>query len=332
MAIYMIGKVIKWTVLIAAVSTVWIWLPLLLLTSPIWTVSIGFVYTFIRVFGLGDFLQRLLSWVMYFVFLRFSWMRRLTWKTFYNLVATHVPSDQVKVMNCGYKALRSEEDIDIPDECQGEKFSYQLYHYVSTGLGSKKSLEGLHVLDVGSGRGGGLQYVAKYLKPTSAVGLDLSKGQVLFSKKHCVNTNLMFAQGNAERMPVKDSCVDVVICIESSHCFSDFNSFMAEVSRVLVKGGHLFFADMRYKDELAALDGMFRASQMTLVRKHDITDHVVGALEDDAERRQMLIKKLCPIWLRPMMKHFAAAPNSTVFDSLKTRERKYLAYDLVKPK
>lgn len=32
------------------------------------------------------------------------------------------------------------------------------------------------------------------------------------------------------------------------------------------------------------------------------------------------------------MRHFAAAPKSTVFESLRTRERKYLAYDLVKTK
>lgn len=291
----MIGKVIKWSIIISIVSTAWLWLPIILLTSPIWTATIVLAYSFIKIFKLGDILQRGLGWGMHFVFLRFSFMRRFTWRTYYNLVASQVPSPDVRCMNCGYKAIEIADKVDLPEECRAEKFSYQMYHYVATGLGNLKTLEGLHVLEVGSGRGGGLQYVARHLKPMSAVGLDLSKGQVAFSKLNCSNSNLMFAQGTAEALPVKNSCVDVVICIESSHCFSDFNQFITEVSRILVRGGHLFFADMRYKEELGTLDGQISASQMTLVKKHDITENVVAALEDDAQRRKALIKQLCPI-------------------------------------
>lgn len=291
----MIGKLLKTSFLIVVVSTAWIWVPLLLLTSPLWAVPLVFCYSFIKAFGLGDLVQRMISWAMNLVFLKFSCMRRLTWKTFYNVIANQVPSSKVKCMNCGFKALRSEEAIELPEECQFEKYSYQMYHYVSTGLGAKKTLEGLHILEVGSGRGGGLEYVARYLKPKSAVGIDLSKAQVNFSKKHCSNVNLMYAQGLAENLKVKDSSVDVVICIESSHCFADVKKFMDEVFRVLVKGGHLYFADMRFKEDFGELNEQFRASRLALVKKHDITEQVVAALLDDADRRRSLIKKLVPV-------------------------------------
>jgi ubiquinone/menaquinone biosynthesis C-methylase UbiE len=286
----MIAK-LKWVAIIGAVSTAWLWLPILLLTSPLWTMTLVFWYSFIKVFRLGDSLQLVLVWALHFVFLRFSWMRRCTWRTYYNLLAAQVSSPLVKCLNCGLKT----DDIELSEGNQEERFSYQLYHYVATGLSSIRSLEGLHVLEVGSGRGGGLQYVTRQLRPISAVGVDLSEEQVIFSNKHCLDTNLLFVQGTAESLPVKDACVDVVICIESSHCFGNFNRFMSEVARVLAKGGHLFFADLRYKAQIAELDAQFRATQLTIVKKHDITDQVIAALQDDAERRLSVIKRLCPI-------------------------------------
>jgi ubiquinone/menaquinone biosynthesis C-methylase UbiE len=287
----MIAKLVKWTLIIGAVSSAWLWLPILLLTSPVWMITLIFWYSFIKVFRLEDSLQLGLMWALHLVFLRFSWMRRFTWRTYYNLLAAQVSSPALKCLNCGFKT----DDLELPVEYQEEKFSYQLYHYIATGLGSIRSLEGLHVLEVGSGRGGGLTYVTRQLKPISAVGVDMSEGQVHYSNKHCLNTNLLFVQGAAESMPVKDACVDVVICIESSLCFGNFSRFLSEVTRVLVRGGHLFFADLRYKEQIAELDGQFRATQLALVKKHDITDHVIAALQDDAERRVSVIKQVCPI-------------------------------------
>jgi cyclopropane fatty-acyl-phospholipid synthase-like methyltransferase len=59
-------------------------------------------------------------------------------------------------------------------EDEAERFSYQLYHLVASGFKTLNNLAGLHVLEVGSGRGGGLCYVFRYLKPASAFGVDYS--------------------------------------------------------------------------------------------------------------------------------------------------------------
>jgi ubiquinone/menaquinone biosynthesis C-methylase UbiE len=336
MGIFMIVKILSLVFAVSVISTAWIWLPLLLITSPVWTFILVLWYSFIRIFGLSDLLQRVVMWTLNLIFLRFARMRRLTWKTFYNSLAVLVPSPAVKCMNCGFTALQGEKVIEVSEEYREERYSYQLYHYIATGLGTRANLEGLHVLEVGSGRGGGLQYVAKQLKPISAVGLDISKQQVAFSVKHCSSPNLLYAQGTAEQIPMKDSCVDVVICIESSHCFSSISSFIAETSRVLVKGGHLFFADLGCRDQFSLLESAIRTSQLVLVRRADITDNVTAALELDSSRRSRLIKKCCPICkvyagIRPIIRHYAATADSTVFESLQTKDRVYVAYDLVKP-
>jgi len=37
--------------------------------------------------------------------------------------------------------------------------------------------------------------------------------------------------------------VDLIVNIESAHCYPDFVGFMKEVDRVLNPGGHFMFAD-----------------------------------------------------------------------------------------
>lgn len=41
-----------------------------------------------------------------------------------------------------------------------------------------KSLNDLTVLEVGSGRGGGLNYISNYLGPKKCIGVDFSENQV----------------------------------------------------------------------------------------------------------------------------------------------------------
>ena len=49
-----------------------------------------------------------------------------------------------------------------------------MYHYIATGLGNFKDLKNKRVLDIGCGRGGGLEYIVKYLGCSNAIGVDFS--------------------------------------------------------------------------------------------------------------------------------------------------------------
>jgi len=66
-------------------------------------------------------------------------------------------------------------------------FLLKIYHlFLSPFLefNSVKNLSGLNVLEVGSGRGGGLSYISNYLSPANCIGVDFSENQVRFCKSH----------------------------------------------------------------------------------------------------------------------------------------------------
>lgn len=58
----------------------------------------------------------------------------------------------------------------------------------------KHALRGKKVLDLGCGRGGGLAFLAKYLAPEEAVGVDLSNWQIQFCKHRHEEENLKFIE------------------------------------------------------------------------------------------------------------------------------------------
>ena len=54
------------------------------------------------------------------------------------------------------------------------KGTHQLYHFVT----SHADIKDKNVLEVGSGRGGGASYIARYLSPSSITGVDISNEAV----------------------------------------------------------------------------------------------------------------------------------------------------------
>ena len=75
---------------------------------------------------------------------------------------------------------------------------------------TKSPLEGLKVLEVGSGRGGGAAYIAKYLNPAQIIGVDISTSAIALCKKNYTLSNLTFQQGDSERLPFEDNNFDAV--------------------------------------------------------------------------------------------------------------------------
>jgi cyclopropane fatty-acyl-phospholipid synthase-like methyltransferase len=68
---------------------------------------------------------------------------------------------------------------------------------VYTGIKYLDSISDKRVLDIGSGRGGGLAFLAKYYQPELAVGIDFSAHQIQFSKtRHEDIDNLYYSWVN----------------------------------------------------------------------------------------------------------------------------------------
>lgn len=88
--------------------------------------------------------------IAYYIFKLFPSLKKWFWKRWYTIFASRVPDSDLKFMNYGY--FSSELNLNLNPEDKKDRYSIQLYHHVTSPL----DLKGLKVLEVGSGRGGGL--------------------------------------------------------------------------------------------------------------------------------------------------------------------------------
>jgi len=145
------------------------------------------------------------------------------------------------------------------------------------------ALEGKTVLEVGCGRGGNCSYIARYENASRVLGIDRCTPSIAFCSRMHRIPNVRFIVGSAERLPVRDASIDVILNLESAHCYERFDVFLSEVRRVLRPGGLFRFADVwdwavlpcdwkRREVDLAA-------SGLVVESEHDISRGVLEALE-----------------------------------------------------
>jgi SAM-dependent methyltransferase len=249
------------------------------------------------------------------------------WKQWYQFLAKSYQIEDWKFMNYGYTCLDTQDEgIDLADSDDDYRYSIQLYHHVATSV----DLERLEVLEVGSGRGGGANYIKRYLNPRKVVGLDLSENAVDFCNQYCAVDGLSFQMGNAESLPFEAESFDVVVNVESSHCYASFDRFVSEVKRVLRQDGYFLFADFRNIKDISALKTSLDNSGLALVNQTDITPNIVRALELDDDRKIALISKIVHKPLVNLFLEFAGTQGSKMYRGFKSREIIYQSFVLQK--
>jgi ubiquinone/menaquinone biosynthesis C-methylase UbiE len=235
----------------------------------------------------------------------------------YWYVSTVDKKAEVTYMNFGYSKDNQKLKLDEKDE--KDRYSAQLYHHVATGVDIKDK----DILEIGSGRGGGLSFVNRYLSPKTATGVDLNSKAVEFCNKHYTDKNIEFYQSNAQELSFKENSFDVVINLESSHRYSKMDKFLAEVHRVLRPGGVFLFSDFRDDTEFEDLNKQLNNCELTLISDEDITPNVVEALQLSTKEREELIRKIAPKIFHKFGKTFAATEGSSTYDKFKTRKFEY---------
>lgn len=249
------------------------------------------------------------------------------WKQWYQLLAGFYQRKDWNFMNYGYAPLDDQaEPLHLHEADADNRYSIQLYHHVACAI----DLRDLHVLEVGSGRGGGADYVKRYLQPERMVGVDFSRNAVRFCSRNYVVDGLSFEVGNAESLPFADNSSDVVMNVESSHCYGSMDAFLGQVERVLREGGHLLLADFRGKEDIDALRETLHRSGLAVVKETDITPNVVQALKLDSERKTALIRKTVRWPLVKPFLEFAGTEGSKIYEEFKSGETIYLSFVLEK--
>jgi SAM-dependent methyltransferase len=168
------------------------------------------------------------------------------WKQFYNRGAAQISDRSCTFMNWGY--MNGDEASGAGGEDSPElleRVSAALYDRALEGV----QVEGRSVIEVGSGRGGGCAHIASTRKAATVTGVDPSDRLIAFCRSAHLLGNLRFEEGSASKLPIADASVDVVVCIESSHCYPSRLDFFREVARVLKPGGEFALADFVWPRE-----------------------------------------------------------------------------------
>ncbi|HWC27376.1 MAG TPA: class I SAM-dependent methyltransferase [Solirubrobacteraceae bacterium] len=223
-------------------------------------------------------------------------------------------------MNYGYAPLSGSGASDG----EGEDLSAALYARVAGAV----DLSGKDVLEVGCGRGGGADLVARTLGPRSVTGIDFAEGAIREARSRFSSPNLRFAIGDAENLPSDPNSFDAVLNVESSHCYPDVGRFAREVARVLRPQGVFLFADILPDEADARLRGHFAAAGFAVVEHERITPNVLRALELDAERRRAVIERSVPRVLRRAALEFVGADGSEVVQALRSGVLQYRRFVL----
>ncbi|MEN9581948.1 MAG: hypothetical protein RJA70_4957 [Pseudomonadota bacterium] len=243
-------------------------------------------------------------------------LRRLLWRWWYGRLASKQQSRDWTFMNYGFVppdgANLALEPADEPD-----RLCIQLYHRVA----SATDLASQEVLEVGSGRGGGASFVARYHRLAKITGADFSPQAVaLCGKRHATVANLTFVVGDAEHLTFPDASFDAVLNVESSHCYGHIDRFFAEVARVLRPGGHFLYTDFRAATEVPAWHAALAGTPgWERVDFEDITAAVTAALEADDERKRKLIAELIPPAFQQVFGEFAGLVGGQMHSGFRSR-------------
>ncbi|OFZ16431.1 MAG: hypothetical protein A2X86_22200 [Bdellovibrionales bacterium GWA2_49_15] len=237
-------------------------------------------------------------------------------------------------MNYGYLPESDGQFLKLAPEDEPNRPYIELYQRLVCDV----SLQGKRVLEVGCGRGGGAAFLQKYHAPKELVGLDVGPSAISFCQKRHVQKGLTFVAGNAQDLPFPDQSFDVVVNLESCHCYDSQELFFQEVKRVLAPEGIFLLADLRMNHEIAYLEEQISRARPKIQRKEDLTEGVFRSLKQTGEQKLKLFSTYKPQgWLGVMAKYFpqtfqqsfkafAATEGSAIYSQFQRKERSYLFY------
>ncbi|MFC2116841.1 class I SAM-dependent methyltransferase [Bacteroidota bacterium] len=253
-------------------------------------------------------------------------VRRPMWKIWHNLLIRFVKDSTVNFMNYGFSELNGHKPLELEKDDEINRFCIQLYDHVVSSV----KLENRKVLEIGSGRGGGAHYIARYYKPEKYTGVDISAGVIKYCNQHYDVPGLSFVEGRAEKIPFDTNTYDAVVNVESARCYSDINIFFKEVHRVLNPDGHFLFADMVDKGEVDDIRKKLQNCGFNISSEREITKNVAKGLEMDTKRRETLIQNKIPGMLQKSFSRFAGTEGTERFESFRNGKYEYWSFVLRK--
>lgn len=249
-------------------------------------------------------------------------VRQVLTRMSYEYVSAVDKDVHLRFMNYGYTSLNgSSKRLPLAPEDEKQRCEAQLYHHIATTV--PINWQGLDVLEVSSGRGGGSCYIKKRFRPRKVVGVDISRKAVEFCSQHYAEDGLSFMRGDAEALEFPDESFDVIVNIEASFYYPHIERFFGHVARILRPNGYFLYADMRYQEEMDEWRAQLRRMGLRLLNKEDISANVVKALLLDNERRSMLVHNYAPRVLRTPFAQFAGVTGAGLSNGSSARRKRF---------
>jgi len=113
-------------------------------------------------------------------------------------------------------------------------------------IGSRGALRGLRVLEVGCGRGVGIEILLEQLGAAEIIAFDFDPRMVALARERVArfgNRARVFV-GDAEQIELPDASFDVVVEFGILHHVPNWRSALAEIARVLKPDGMFYFEDV----------------------------------------------------------------------------------------
>jgi len=173
------------------------------------------------------------------------------------------------------------------------------------------------VLDVGCGRGGNVSLIANQFD-TSVLGVDLSPEAVAFCRRTHHHPKARFEVGDAEHLPCESGFFDIVTNVESSHTYPNLRAFLAEVSRVLARGGTFLYTDLLPVARWLEVRALLAPLGLEIKRDRDITPNVLASCDEVAPTRARAFGGSTAA-----IDNFLAVPGSMVYEQMRSGAWEY---------
>jgi SAM-dependent methyltransferase len=236
---------------------------------------------------------------------------------YYDLAFRAAASWGVSCFNYGYAPASAEV---LGDGAISEPYQVEMYRQAAVAIGLDV-LRGATVLEISCGLAGGLDYLHRALGIETPVALDRALPGVR-SARH--RFSLPAVQSDALALPFADGSIDVVFNVEASHVYFG-KPFLAEVRRVLKRGGHFALVDSRDLTPQMAeayLCEHLAAQGLRLSSFRDVTPNVVASCVADSPRRETMLKHL-PFFLRPPLRPMLGVEGSSRYECFRSRKTCY---------
>lgn len=254
-----------------------------------------------------------------------KWLRR---QWFEQLSRFDTGSDLL-FLNHGYAFEDPRDEPPLEPRDEPNRYPIQLYHVLTRST----KLAGLELLEVGCGRGGGADWIARSQRPRRLVATDLTRSAIRFCRGSYRVPGLRFEVADAQALPFEDASFDAVLNLESSLLYDDVPRFFSEVRRVLRPGGRFLFADYRKRSKLPLLRRQVGESGLDRMEEEDLSERVVVSMRRDSDRKRVLIARHAPRALRSSFERFAGVrgEGDAELRAFESGERVYLRFVLAKP-